>query len=51
MTCETVKIGDATAIVCTRRRQSRHRCAFCQSEGHYQCDFPGDERRPGQGSA
>lgn len=39
MNCETVKIGNQTAIVCGRRRR-RKLCNYCQSEHEFLCDFP-----------
>lgn len=43
MTCETVKIGNAVAIVCSRGRRTRKRCA-CGMPATKLCDH----KEPGQ---
>lgn len=44
MTCETVKIGNAVAIVCSRGRRSRKRCA-CGRPATKLCDHRDVGRR------
>lgn len=40
MGCETVKLGNTTAIVCGRgRRAKSYRCGFCHFAGGFQCDW------------
>ena len=47
MTCETVRIGDGVAIVCSRVRPRRRQCQVrgCHRPGVRQCDF---ETAPGK---
>lgn len=38
MSCETIKLGGTTAIVCTRGRRP-YRCCACTLAGGFQCDW------------
>lgn len=41
MGCQTVNLpGGARAIVCSRGRRHRERCAWCQFGSMFQCDAP-----------
>ncbi|MBS1793635.1 MAG: hypothetical protein JSS81_07270 [Acidobacteria bacterium] len=47
MPCETVKIGDSYAIVCSRGRR-RKTCLYCSREHEFLCDFPVGKTKGGK---
>jgi len=40
MACEVKKLGDTTAIICSRGRRPQRRCLHCGRPADLLCDYP-----------